>query len=307
MHAAQISTEAGTVWRGRWRPVLVLAFLTLIWGLSIPIMKLGLDDLSPLALVSLRYLGAAPFFALFLIRRRAPPRRTLIALAGLGALGIGAGQVLQILGVQRTSAAVATIIGATIPIFTVLLAVLRLRQAVRLHHVLGLGVALTGIALATTGTDRGVGDFSAGAAVGDACLLMSALCIAAYYVLSTEMAVRHGVVTVSAWTTIFGALLLAPLAVWRIGAGDVRWTPLGIGVVAYLGLLVTVLGTWIWLHALRALPARVAASSQYVQPLIGVAASAAIFQTSLDAGFAAGSVLVLTGIALCSIAGGARA
>ncbi|MGH7155709.1 MAG: DMT family transporter, partial [Acetobacteraceae bacterium] len=202
--------------------------------------------------------------------------------------------------------AVATIIAATIPIFTVLLAVLRLRQPVRLHHLVGLGVALAGIALATAGTDRGAGGFSTDAAIGDACLLISALCIAAYYVLSTEMAVRHGVVTVSAWTTIFGALLLAPLAVWSIGAGAVRWTPLGIGVVAYLSLLVTVLGTWIWLHALRALPARIAASSQYVQPLIGVAASAAIFQTSLDAGFAVGSVLVLAGIALCSVAGRSR-
>jgi len=64
---------------------------------------------------------------------------------------------------------------------------------------------------------------------------------------------------------------------------------------------VTVLGIWIWLHALHALPARVAASSQYMQPLIGVLASAVIFGIPLGGGFAIGSALVLGGIALCSL------
>lgn len=67
--------------------------------------------------------------------------------------------------------------------------------------------------------------------------------------------------------------------------------------------LVTVLGIWIWRHALHALPARIAASAQYVQPLICVLASAAIFGTPLGGGFALGSALVLGGIALCSLSG----
>jgi O-acetylserine/cysteine efflux transporter len=288
---------------GQWRPLLALALLTLIWGFSVPVMKLGLAELPPLALVSLRYVGAAPFFALFLIGRRLPPPRALGAIALLAALGLGAGQILQIIGVQRTSAAVATIILATIPIFTVVLAVMRLRQTLHPRHAAGLIVALIGIGLTTASTSNGTASFTTVALTGDACLLLSSVCIAAYYVLGVELAIGQGVMLVSAWSTIFGAMFLSPLALWEIANGRVHWSFAGIGTLAYLSLLVTVLGIWIWLHALHALPARIAASSQYVQPLIGVLASAGIFGTPLGAGFALGSALVLGGVALCSLSG----
>jgi O-acetylserine/cysteine efflux transporter len=282
-----------------WRPLLSLAVLTAIWGFSVPIMKLGLRDVPPLGLVSLRYLGAAPFFLCFLLGRRLPPPRALGALAGLAALGLGAGQVLQIAGVQRSSAVVATIITATIPIFTVLFAALRLHQPVRARHLLGLALALAGIALATMSASAGAS--SAATLGGDALLLLSCICIAAYYVVGAELSLTHGVMAVSAWSTVFGALLLLPLALGEIVNGEIHWTPAAIGVLAYLSLLVTVLGIWIWLHALRTLPVRVAASSQYAQPLIGICASAAIFGTALGPGFIVGTMLVLGGIALTNL------
>ena len=292
---------AASTGANRLRPLLALTLLLLLWGLSVPVMKLGLTGLSPTAMVSLRYLFAAPCFVPFLIGRRLPRRRAMAAMAGLAVLGLVGGQVLQVIGIQRTSAVVATIITATIPIFTVLLAVVRLRQSVRWYQLAGLGLALAGIALATAGTSTGSPALAATAATGDACLLLSSVCIAAYYVLSAELAISEGVVAVSAWSTIFGAVMLSPLAAWSVAAHQVRWTPLSLGVLVYLGLLVTVFGMWIWLHALRTLPARVAASSQYVQPLIGIFVSAAIFGTPLGGGFAAGSALVLAGIALCSV------
>lgn len=290
----------------RWRPIAALVLLTLVWGVSVPMMKLGLRDISPFGLVALRYACAAPFFAVLLLGRRRPPARALAAMAAIAALGLGVGQVLQVIGVQRTSAAVATIITAAIPIFTVLLAVLRLRQRVQPHHLAGLAVALGGIALASISAQSGESGFTARAASGDALMVVSSVCIAAYYVLSAEVALRHGVMIVAAWSTVFGAVLLSPLAVWALAHGDAVWTPRAVGVIAYLGLLVTVLGIWIWLSALRDLPVRVAASSQYVQPLVGIAASAAIFVTPLGAGFFFGTALVLVGIGLTALSRPAR-
>ncbi len=282
-----------------WRPLLALGLLLVIWGLSVPVMKLALRDVPPLAFVSLRYAFAAPFFALFLVGQPLPSRRGLARMAALAVLGLAAGQVLQIAGIQRSSAVVATIITATIPIFTVLLAGMRLGQPVRLQHLIGLAVALAGVALCTLAS--GTGDTDGATASGDVLLLLSSVCIAGYYVFGVELARAHGVMAVSAWSTIFCAVLLSPLAVWQLDEGVVRWTPIAIGVLAYVSLLVTVVGIWIWLHALRALPVRIAASSQYVQPLIGICASAAIFGSTLGIGFAAGAALVLAGIALTSV------
>ena len=60
-------------------------------------------------------------------------------------------------------------------------------------------------------------------------------------------------------------------------------------------------------HALRALPVRVASASQYLQPLIGVAASSAWFGDPLGAWFVGGMALVLGGIALTAYGGRRRA
>lgn len=283
-------------------PLLGLLTLCLVWGLSVPLTKLGLREFPPLLLATLRYLTAAPLFAVLLIGRRLPSRRGLAAMAGLGMLGIDGGQVTQVLGVQGTSASVATVFTATIPVFVVVLASWRLRQTLRLTHVLGLGLALLGIAeVAAHGDWRAFAGMSAGVLRGDVLMLVSAVCVALYYVLSAELAQRHSVVTVAAWSSLFGVAPLLPVVPWEWHAASIRPGLLGIGVVLYLGVLVTVAGIWIWLNILRVLPARIAAGTQYLQPLIGVAASAALLGDKIDGSFAAGTVLVFIGIALTTL------
>ena len=288
----------------------MLALLTVIWGLSVPMMKLGLRDVPAPALVALRYLVAAPCFALLLLGRKLPRPRALAAMAALGVFGIDAGQFGQMLGVQRTSAATATMITAIIPVLTAVLAVLRLRQRLRAAHLLGFAVALAGIALAVGAGGAGlVAAPSAASAVagaaraltGDALVLGSAFCIAGYYVFSVEVAAREGVIEVAAWSSIVAALGLAPVALAMVPARAVHLTPASVFVVLYLGLMVTVLGIWIWLRALSRLPARIAAATQYGQPLVGIAASAVLFGDRLDRGFLLGTALVLGGVALSAM------
>ena len=281
----------------------MLALLTVIWGLSVPMMKLGLRDVPAPALVALRYLVAAPCFALLLVGRKLPRPRALAAMAALGVFGIDAGQFGQMLGVQRTSAATATMITAIIPVLTAVLAVLRLRQRLRAAHLLGFAVALGGIALAVGAGAAAPSAASGGARAltGDALVLGSAFCIAGYYVFSVEVAAREGVIEVAAWSSIVAALGLVPVALAMVPARAVHLTPASVFVVLYLGLMVTVLGILIWLRALSRLPARIAAATQYGQPLVGIAASAVLFGDRLDRGFLLGTALVLGGVALSAM------
>src|SRR5437868_10778635 len=88
--------------QARW--IAALIGLAVVWGGSIPATKLALADFPPLTVTALRYLAAAPFFAVLLLRRPLPPGRALLAMAGLGVLGIALGQVAQAVGVRLTSA-----------------------------------------------------------------------------------------------------------------------------------------------------------------------------------------------------------
>jgi len=272
--------------------------LAVIWGLSVPMTKLGLVTMPPLTLTALRFAIAVPLLLFLVVGRRGLPWRAFPRVAGLGILGIGVGQVAQTLGVVGTSASVGTIITATIPLFVVIFAALRLKQSVSGRQVLGLMTAFVGIALVASGSDGEVATASETTFAGISLMLLSALAIAFYYVWSHELTNVYGTATVAAWSTTFGFAVLLPWAVWEATRVPFQITAEALGAAAYLGVAVTAAGLFLWLHLLRIVPARTAASVQYLQPVVGVAASAAMFGDKPGFLFVAGSVLVLGGLAL---------
>ncbi|ADH87642.1 protein of unknown function DUF6 transmembrane [Ancylobacter novellus DSM 506] len=273
-----------------------MLLLAVMWGLSIPVTKMGLETLPPLTLTALRFAVAVPLLFALLAGRWRLPWRAVPKVAALGFLAIGIGQVTQTLGVVGTSASVGTVITATIPLFIVVIAALRLRQPVTLLQTAGLIAAFAGIALVAFG-DRDPAALAQTTASGAILMLLSAAAIAFYYVWSVEVADAYGTVTVVAWSTLCGFISLAPWAAWEASN-----TPFVIGVTAigaaiYLGVVVTVAGLFLWLNMLRTVPARVAASVQFLQPVVGVMASAALFGDHLGLAFFVGVALVLTGLA----------
>lgn len=275
-----------------------LVALVVVWGLSIPLTKLGLAETGPLTLTALRYVAAVACFAGVLVGSRLPPPGALLRMAALGALGIGIGQVTQALGVQRANASVATVISALIPLLVVVLAVVRLRQRIRPVHVVGLLLAIGGVGLVAGGGPAaapGVGF------TGEALMLVSAIAVALSYVLMAELTAAHGAAVVSAWSSLAGAVLLLPAAGWELAA-EPRWPGLmGVAVILYLGALVSAAGLWLWLWLLRVMPARIAAGAQYFQPLVGVGASALLFGDVLGVAFAIGTAMVLGGVVLTTL------
>lgn len=273
-------------------------FLAVIWGLSIPITKLGLLTLPPLTLTGLRFIIAVPLMFFFIVGKERLPLRALPRIAALGVLGIGIGQVAQTFGVVGTSASVATTISAAIPVFVVVFASMRLKQPVSALQALGLAVAFVGIALVAWGRGDGSPSATPTSLWGAALVLLSTLTIAFYYVWSVELTEQYGTAPVAAWSTLFGFLALSPWAAWEMLHTPFSVTATGIASASYLGVMVTVLGLFLWLHLLRALPARVAASIQYLQPIIGVGAAAFMFGDDLGPLFIAGVACVLAGLAL---------
>ena len=99
-----------------------------------------------------------------------------------------------------------------------------------------------------------------------------------------------------------GLVAILPLSAWEIAHSPVtvQVTMQALWMAVYLGVMVTVAGLLLWLHLLRTVPARVAASVQYLQPVFGIGASAVLFGDKLGVLFAAGVVLILGGLALAA-------
>lgn len=276
----------------------LILLLAAIWGLSIPLTKLGLETLPPLTLTALRFAAALPPLFLVAFGGWRLPRRALARAALLGVVGISVGQVAQTLGVEGTSASVGAILSATIPVFVVVFAALRLRQRVRPRQTLGLVVAFAGIAVVALGSD---GAATATTPAGVLWMMLSSIAIAFYYVWSVELTRDYGTPAVAALSTLIGLVALAPFAAAEGLRVGVHLTATGLAVAAYLGVFVTALGLYIWLHLLRTVTAVTATSVQYLHPIIGIVVGAAMFHDPLGGLFVAGVALILGGLALILI------
>lgn len=283
-----------------------MLLLAVMWGLSIPITKYGLQAAPPLTLTAMRFAIAVVLLFLCSIGRPTLAWRALPRAAALGVLGIGVGQVAQAFGIKGTTASVGTIISATIPIFVVVFAALRLGQRVTGRQQLGLLAAFLGIGLVALGRDQTAGAVASTGLAGAFWMLLSAVTIAFYYIWSVELTREYDTITITAWSTLFGFLALLPWCAWEMSHLDVRLTAGVMVAAAYLGLAVSVAGLFLWLHILKTVSTPVAASVQYLQPVFGIAAAAAMFGDTLGLLFGAGVVLILGGLAL-AVASGRKA
>lgn len=280
------------------RNVGAMLLLAFIWGLSIPVTKLGLQTMPPLTLTALRFAIAVPLLLALCLRQPLLPRRAWAKTAALGVLGIGVGQVAQTFGVQGATASVGTILSATIPLFIVLFAALRLKQTVTPRQKLGLLAAFLGMVLVASGEGFETGAFDRAGLIGATWIVVSAVAISFYYVWSVELTRDYGVVAVNGWSTAFGFLSLIPWTLWELAQAPVAFTGEAVASAAYLGIVVTAAGMFLWLHILRTVPAGIAAAVQYLQPVVGIVAAAFLFGDRLGLLFAAGVGLILGGLGL---------
>ncbi|WP_320410169.1 DMT family transporter [Mesorhizobium sp. Root157] len=165
----------------------------------------------------------------------------------------------------------------------------------------GLAAAFAGVAMVAFGQGNGADDLAQTTLTGAALVLLSAVMIAFYYVWSVELADRYGTVTVVIWSTLAGFLALLPFTAWEIATTSFHVEPAAIASAVYLGLLVSAVGLFLWLWLLRTVPARIAASVQFLQPVFGIAASAVMFGDRMGPLFIVGVLLVLIGVGLSII------
>jgi drug/metabolite transporter (DMT)-like permease len=268
-----------------------------IWGLSIPLTKLGLESLPPLTLTALRFATALPPLFLLSLRCRLS-MRALPRVALLGIIGISIDQVAQTLGVGGTSASVGAILSGIIPVFVVVFAALRLRQRVTPRQMFGLLGAFAGIALVASSSADGSTPTAENSIEGIIWMLVSSIAIAVHYVWSVELTRDYGTPAVAAWSTFFGLVALSPWAVGEISRVTVHPTFEGLAAAASLGFFVTAAGQYLWLHLPRTVAAVVATSVQYLHPIIGTLVGSAMFGERLGRAFAIGVALILAGIGL---------
>lgn len=196
-------------------------------------------------------------------------RRDLLALAGLGTLGIALNQTLFIFGLRHTTAINATILVTTVPVFTVFGSVLLGREPPSAAKLAGITLAGLG-ALWLVGPDRIALDPDT--ALGNGLIVIGMMCYAAYFIGSKPLLRRMDALTATTYVMVFGMLGVLPVGIASLKGFDPSAVRPAIWAgVAYIVIFPTIVTYLLNLWALRRATPNVVAVYIYLQPVMTAA------------------------------------
>jgi drug/metabolite transporter (DMT)-like permease len=234
--------------------ILLMVFL---WSANYVVAKHVLRQMPALLVVGIRTIIAGcamvPIYRRWVRRNGGHgwDRRDIPLLLFLGLCGVGLNQALFVVGIQQTTVAHAAIMIALTPMLVLAIAAIAGLERLNVARLLGMGVALAGVALLQSHSH------AAGASLaGDLLVLSAAISFSVFTVRSKAEIHRFGGVTVNTFAYIGSALLLMPATLWFAHGfefGRVTWT--GWTSLVYMALFPSVLCYLIYHYALSYIPA----------------------------------------------------
>lgn len=249
---------------------LLLLLQAMIWGSAFPVIKLGLEGFNPAHFTLLRHLVASLTFVplLLLFKARLAPRRADAPyFLLLGVTGFLVYHLALNYGELRVSAGAASLIIATAPAMTALIAAFMTGDRLPLGGWLGSALSFAGVALIVLGEGRQA--LASGFSVYALLIVLAALATSFYAVMQRKMFSRYRPIEVAAFATWFGTapmlLLLPGIGPALASAGATAWLA-----VIYNGVLPSAIAYTIFAYALSKSPVTVVTAFLYLVPLFGL-------------------------------------
>jgi drug/metabolite transporter (DMT)-like permease len=277
----------------------VLRFLLLgtVWGSSYTFIKVSLDGLTPAQLVLARIaLGLIVLLAFVRIRGIRMPNMGSVWVHGAvaAALGLVIPFMLLAYGEQHTSAAMAGVLTAALPLATLAAATAFLpSERATLRKIVGFLIGFAGVVLIVAPWE-GI----SGTLIGQLAVLGSTVSYAAQAVYIRKFIIPYGVSSVAlvASQLVTATILQAavtPVMTWE--TPHLTW-PVVIS-VGILGVLSTGIAYVIYFRLIADLGASTAAAVNYLVPVVGAAASVILLSESVTWSMVIGAIIVLFGLA----------
>jgi len=281
---------------------LMLAFMTLIWGLHFIVIKDALAHFEPVTFNAIRFVVGASMLIPLAIRRRHQlkfERRDLIAIFLLAMAGSVLYQVLFVTSLHYTTSTNSALLIATMPTWTAIISMALGTVNLRRGLFIGLGVTFVGVALVILSRNQGGLTISENDLIGGIMALTAAFVLGTAWVISKPFINRYGGMNnaiIKHWFTSFGLVMLASpdLINLRPSTFPVEVIPN----ILFSGILASVGGYTVTNYAIGKIGPTRTSTYHNITPLVAALGGILILHEPLTLILVIGGTLTLTGVAM---------
>lgn len=288
----------------KWQFILMMLVAIIVWALAFPFIKIGLKELSFINLTIMRFLIVCIILiVIFLLKSEwfsKLQKKDIIPIFLLGFFGVMVYHFGLNYGEQTISPGAASLIIATIPVFIVILAIIFLKEKIRLKKLLGIIVALAGVIIisiwGTEDTSIEIKYIYAALAV-----LIAAIMGAIYTIAGKKLLERYNGLSLTVYAMLFGSLGLIPFLSRSLIEEVSTLSINGWIAVLFLGAFSTVIGYVIWYIALEIKTASEISIYLYAIPVVSTIVSYFVFDDKITLLFILGGFLVIIGLVIVNM------
>ena len=250
-----------------------------IWGLMAPLGKDAMTHgVGGLEMVTFRVVGGAVCFwiASLFVKQEKVRHKDMLLFFFAAMLSIVLNQCCYTIGLSITSPVNASIMTTMMPIITMILAALFLKEPITGKKVMGVFCGAVGAFLLIT-TGARVASGNGGALLGDLLCLSAQLCFAIYLTVFKHLIQRYTVITCMKWMITYAAIVIMPISFSRMQ--QLPWADIPAKTwweTAFVVVGGTFLAYIFMMQGQKILRPTVVAMYNYVQPIIACIVSVAI-------------------------------
>lgn len=269
--------------------ILLALIVPITWGLGFTLTKVGLEQFSPLFIMSMRF-GIA---GLILIWFTQPPWGRMREIFLVALIGSTIQYGLTFNGLRGVDASTAAILvqleGPILALFGAFL----FKEKLGVARIIGMLLALAGVFII-------VGEPRLEDSLDSALLLVAGSCVWAVAQLMISRLKGLSGITILAWVAVMATpqMLIGSLILedgqWHsvVTAGLVDWS-----IVLYLALIMTVIGYSVWYHLLGSVDVSKISPFLMLLPITSIIAGVTILNEELTAPMIFGGLMIMTGVA----------
>ncbi|MBR5301989.1 MAG: DMT family transporter [Clostridia bacterium] len=274
------------------RDMIPLVGTFLLWGGMYVASKVALGAVPPVTLLALRYLTAVPALYFLLKMRGAlrPVRKEHRGVVfAIGFMGYFASFCLQMMGINRLTGAISSLLGAMNPIFIPVLAALFLGERLTPAKLMCVAVSMTGVVIIVgTGGEADV--------LGACLMLASVFLWSSTSIVIRKLAGQYDPMQISMMAILVALPFTGIWAGMELTQQTCRLTASAVLAVLYMALVGTALAHSMWNYCLSRMDASFCSMFYPLQPLTSSVLGVLLLGEKITANFVIGGLIICCGI-----------